>query len=325
MANDDVNPTPVNGYTGGVAVSNVLDNDTFDGGPIDLADYTITTPAAGSIPSGVSFNTATGEVSVAAGTAADSVSFYYQVCQNADPTNCDSALVTFVIGAAPLDAVADVSGNVSGYDGGTAISNVLANDTFNGSAINPAEVTLSLPVGVTVPTGLVFNTLTGSVTVLAGTPAGNYTFHYEICEILNPTNCDTALVSVTVTAAPLDGVADVSGEINGYDGGPAIMDVRDNDTLNGVVVDPTEVTLSVPVGVTVPTGIVFDTITGSVTVTAGTAAGDYTFYYEICEILNPTNCDTALVSVTVTAAPLDGVADVSGEINGYDGGSRLNK
>jgi hypothetical protein len=31
---------------------------------------------------------------------------------------------------------------------------------------------------------------------------------YQICEILNPTNCDTATVSVTVTTATIDAVAD---------------------------------------------------------------------------------------------------------------------
>ncbi|NHM08404.1 hypothetical protein G4D82_14360, partial [Flavobacterium sp. CYK-4] len=47
-------------------------------------------------------------------------------------------------------------------------------------------------------------TLSGTdVLVAAGTPAGTYTLTYQICEILNPSNCDTAIVTVTVSAASI--------------------------------------------------------------------------------------------------------------------------
>ena len=42
------------------------------------------------------------------------------------------------------------------------------------------------------------NPATGEVSVAPGTPAGTYTLVYEICEFLNPTNCDTAVVTMTV-------------------------------------------------------------------------------------------------------------------------------
>jgi hypothetical protein len=54
----------------------------------------------------------------------------------------------------------------------------------------------------------------------------------RICEILNPTNCDTATVTVTVGAAPIDAVNDSYGPINGANGGntPSVLT---NDTLGG--------------------------------------------------------------------------------------------
>jgi hypothetical protein len=55
-----------------------------------------------------------------------------------------------------------------------------------------------------------------NVLVAAGTPAGNYSLVYQICEILNPTNCDTATVSVTVTTATIDAVAAGTPINNGY-------------------------------------------------------------------------------------------------------------
>ena len=39
---------------------------------------------------------------------------------------------------------------------------------------------------------------TGAVTVAAGTPVGTYTLRYGICEIATPSNCDEAIVTVTV-------------------------------------------------------------------------------------------------------------------------------
>jgi hypothetical protein len=47
--------------------------------------------------------------------------------------------------------------------------------------------------GGNVPT---INPTTGTVVVPENTPAGSYTIVYQICDKLNPTNCDTATVNV---------------------------------------------------------------------------------------------------------------------------------
>ncbi len=94
--------------------------------------------------------------------------------------------------------------------------------------------------------GIVLDLLTGEVTVAPGTPAGTYTFTYQICEILNPTNCDDALVTVVVTPPDILAVDDdFSGNpINGMDGGVA-GNVLDNDLLNDDPVDAGDITISV--------------------------------------------------------------------------------
>ncbi|MBC8644222.1 hypothetical protein H9W95_09730 [Flavobacterium lindanitolerans] len=62
---------------------------------------------------------------------------------------------------------------------------------------------------------------------------------YQLCEILNPTNCDSATVTIVVTAAPIVAVNDTNATpVNGYVGGNAIPNVLANDTLNGVAVIP---------------------------------------------------------------------------------------
>ena len=86
--------------------------------------------------------------------------------------------------------------------GGVAVADVRVNDTLNGNPVVAAEVTLS-QVSTTNP-GVTLDPATGAVNVAPGTPAGTYTLTYELCELLNPTNCDQANVTVTVTAAPID-------------------------------------------------------------------------------------------------------------------------
>jgi hypothetical protein len=47
-------------------------------------------------------------------------------------------------------------------------------------------------------------------------PAGSYTIVYQICDKLNPTNCDTA--TVTVNVAPFDALNDTIAVANGTTG-----------------------------------------------------------------------------------------------------------
>jgi len=79
-----------------------------------------------------------------------------------------------------------------------------------------------------------------------------------------------------------------------------------SDTLNGVAVNPADVTLTV--GTSDPE-LTLDPATGFITVAPGTPAGTYTVEYTICEDLNPTNCATVVETVVVEAprAQLSGV------------------
>ncbi len=199
VANDDTS-SPINGSTGNPNVGNVLSNDTLNGVPISSTQITLTvvTPAnpvwSGSpVPS---VSPATGVVIVNPGTPAGTYTITYQICDNANTSNCDQATVTVYVTASPIVANND-SANPITSSGGIAFTNVLVNDTLNGIPVQPYQITLS-NVSSTSP-GV---TLSGTNVVVApGTPPGNYTLTYQICENLNPTNCDTAIVSVPVVAS----------------------------------------------------------------------------------------------------------------------------
>ena len=184
----------------------------------------------------------------------------------------------------------------------------MLNDTLNGTPVvigtNPGQVVLT---PVSVPTGLTLNA-DGTVTVATNTPAGSYNVQYTICEVTNPSNCDTVISVVTVAASVIDAVTETYGPINGTTGGTTPTVVL-NDTLNGTPVvigtNPGQVVLT---PVSVPTGLTLNA-DGTVTVATNTPAGSYNVQYTICEVTNPSNCDTVTSVVTVVASVIDAVTE----------------
>ncbi|WP_369769702.1 gliding motility-associated C-terminal domain-containing protein [Flavobacterium sp. WC2416] len=301
----------VNGFIGGTSLTNVLSNDTLNGSLVDPTKVTTTFVSATN--TGITLSGT--NVVVAAGTPAGNYSLVYQICEKLNPTNCDQATVTVTVTKAVIDAIDDTGASVNGFIGGTSLTNVLSNDTLNGSLVDPTKVTTTFVSATN--TGI---TLSGTnVVVAAGTPAGNYSLVYQICEKLNPTNCDQATVTVTVTKAVIDAIDDAGASVNGFIGGTSLTNVLSNDTLNGALVDPTKVTTTFVSATN--TGI---TLSGTnVVVAAGTPAGNYSLVYQICEKLNPTNCDQATVTVTVTKAIIDAIDDAGASVNGFIGGTSL--
>ena len=303
--------TNVNGYTGATNVVNVYTNDTLNGTAVTPSQVTLTTTVSNP---NLILNP-NGSVDVIPGTPAGPYTLTYQICEIANPTNCDTATVTVTVVAPAIDAVNDSATNVNGYTGATNVVNVYTNDTLNGTAVNPSQVTLTTTVS---NPNLILNP-NGSVDVIPGTPAGPYTLTYQICEIANPTNCDTATVTLTVVAPAIDAVNDSATNINGYTGATNVVNVYTNDTLNGTAVTPSQVTLTT----TVANPNLTLNPNGSVDVIPGTPAGPYTLTYQICEIANPTNCDTATVTVTVVAPAIDAVNDSATNVNGYTGATNV--
>ena len=95
-------------------------------------------------------------------------------------------------------AEADNVGDVDGRAGQTNVINVYDNDTINGDQASPGNSTLALAAGSVLPDGISFDPATGQVDVAPGTPEGDYTFDYTICDIAVPDNCETATVTIAV-------------------------------------------------------------------------------------------------------------------------------
>ena len=292
--------TVTNGANGGSA-GNVLTNDEYNSitNLVGNASVTLTWLT---VPAGI--QTATnGDLTVAAGTASGTYTVTYKLCENLNGGNCSTATATIVVGQAPIIARNNNYAVANGAVGGTT-SNVLENDTYNGTTnlVGNASITLTWN---TVPAAIQTNA-NGTISVPAGTPSGVYTLTYTICENLNNHNCSTATVTVAVGVSLIvaeDDNDDTFKIPNGANGGTT-SSVLANDNLNGVT-NPSinSVTLT---WTNVPTGIQTNT-NGSLTVPAGTPAGTYTVSYSICERLNGSNCSSATVTVVVGQASLTAV------------------
>lgn len=313
--------TGINGATGQDDVLDVLDGDELNNNPATLADVDITvlTPADPNEPGDLVpvLDPATGTVDVPAGTPAGTYEIVYQICETADPDNCSQNTATITVEASDIVATDDTVTGVNGATGADDVLNVFGDDTVNGVGADATNSILSVPATDaggnpnSVPPELEFDPADGSINVKPGTPAGTYSFTYEICEALNPTNCKTAVATVVVEASEVVATDD-STTVPAADataGADDVLNVFDDDTVNGDTASTGNANLSVPAQDadgnpnSVPSELVFNPADGTIDVAPGTVAGDYSFTYQICETLNPTNCKLAVATVTVAAAP----------------------
>ncbi|WP_349352875.1 MULTISPECIES: gliding motility-associated C-terminal domain-containing protein [unclassified Flagellimonas] len=304
-ANDDFGSTPA---LTEVAI-NILENDDFlpNADEINLG-VTSLLRLGGNAAGTVTFDAETGFVNYLP-TLAESnstVTIDYQVCNVLlDPNVCASATIFIEVGANTLDAVDDVYSATVGQDGVIADSNVLSNDTLNGELLTLADVILT-----STPTDELTINEDGTVSIASGTPTGNYTIEYTICDTSDATNCDTATVTVEVvqgTPNVINAVDDVYSATVGQDGVIADSNVLSNDTLNGELLTLADVILT-----STPTDELTINEDGTVSVNPGIMAGTYTINYTICDVLNVDNCDTATVTVQVmqgSANMIDAVDD----------------
>lgn len=195
VAVDDIG-SPVQSNTGGVAVGNILDNDTYNGLPVIPGNVTISVISPASDP-GVALNASNGEVTVATGTPAGDYTIVYQICMVSIPGDCDLATITVSVISLTGPIVVD---NSAFTDQGIPVDiNVLNNDLPGSGAIDPTTVTMvpgTEPDATTVGTFTV-NGITGLVT-FSPVPSfsGVTTVDYQVCDVNSL--CGDATISVTV-------------------------------------------------------------------------------------------------------------------------------
>ncbi len=302
-ANDDV--YTVTSTTGGL-VSNVLSNDTANGSPATVGTVSITSVTPSPLPNAPILDAATGNVTVSSTTPSGTYTITYEICPlgvaSAD-VSCDTATVTVVV--LPFIEANDDVYTVTSTTGGL-VSNVLSNDTANGSPATVGTVSITSITPSPLPNAPILDAATGNVTVSSTTPSGTYTITYEICPLgvaSADASCDTATVTIVVTAVTTPTVITATDDpvtVTTTQSG-TVVNVLDNDRLGTNTPTTSDVTITVtstPTGTIVPN---LDPSTGNVTVPSGTPTGTYVIGYEICTKSGTITCDTATVTIVVTA------------------------
>ncbi|OMQ11561.1 gliding motility-associated C-terminal domain-containing protein [[Flexibacter] sp. ATCC 35103] len=182
------------------------------------------------------------------------------------------------------------------------VINVLHNDTLEEIVVTASDVIIT----TVTPNAFLQLNPDGSVDVLPNAPAGVLTMVYQICEADQTDNCDTAIVTITISAPPApptpvvatdDVYANIGCNTFGLAGNLLSNDFKGLTKASLDLVNFTLLTQNNNAVKTDP-NITFDTL-GNVTVSSLTPAGTYEYSYQICDKLSPDNCDTATVTVIV--------------------------
>ena len=280
--------------TSGVArMVDVPANDTDVDGDLDLTSVSVTTPPA----HGTTSVNATGVVTYTpSGSYVGSDSFVYRICDGRQV--CDTATVTFNVTAVPVVpvipsppvAVDDSSPAVSGVPLMIAVAD---NDSDVDGNLDVTTVSVTVaPSHGTVSVDPVLGEITYTADSLY---TGTDTLTYEICDTTD--RCDTAIVTVRVTAPPATSAPPVAedNDVTTTNGKPVVIDVLGNDTDLDGDLDPTSV--SIVAGPSHGT-VDVDPDTGEVTYSPDSSyTGTDSFTYKVCDVDG--NCDTATVTVKV--------------------------
>lgn len=305
-------------------IIDILANDDYlpNNNPNNLGITNITR-IGGSAAGEVVFDADTGEVSYLPPIeeASSIVTIVYEVCNTVpEPDVCASATISISVTKGSIDAVDDefFVSIADATTGGTMPDiNVLDNDTLGGDPVLAFEIILT-----STTTGPLTINEDGTIDVAPGTPPDTYTIEYTICEIADPTNCDTAATTVNVVNVPpppppppgsIDAVDDeFSVSIEDAISGGTIPDINvlDNDTLDGLAVEVSEIIVT-----STTTGPLTINEDGTIDVSPGTAQDTYTIEYTICEIADPSNCDTATTTVEVLETPLAAIDAVDDDFS----------
>ncbi len=205
----------------------------------------------------------------------------YQICEIANPSNCDIGYITLHSYLEPIFAAPD---NFSAFPidttlGGTTPS-VLENDFSPcfGSLINAASV-----ISINFPANFILNG-DGTITVPIGATPGTYILDYTVCENFIVANCANSYATIVVTGS--------STVIGNYDDfslpnypNSTTDSVLNNDTVNGNPASTSTVQLT---PLNVPGGF---TLNANGTISIGNVPeGTYMVPYQICDSSNLSSC-----------------------------------
>jgi len=314
---------PVNSNTGGSVVANILDNDVYEGNPIDpnTVNITLIAPAANG---GVVLNTNTGEVTVAPGTPAGDYEMTYQICMISNPNNCDVANIYVTVLAAdlaitktvtpnPVEAgqavlyTITVTNNGPSEATGVLVEDVLVNDLSFISAAPQSGTTWSAPQWII---GDLANGESVELTLIANV-SESYSGDLSNTATVSSTSYDpndnnnSAIATTTVSAAtPI---------YNQYPAtGPGTLAFEDLWPAKGDY-DFNDLVIDYQFNITTSSANMVEQVTATFTIKAFGAALENGFGFQLSEAINPADLNVSGYSLTENYITLSGNGTEAGQ------------
>ena len=289
-----------------IVLGNILTNDSYNTQSVTTASVTIsTTTALTNVPY---IATATGEVLLPAHTPAGIYTLTYSLCPKSAPYNCSEVATVTVSVIKPLVIARDDTYTVT--IGTTSITeSIYSNDSIGEQTPNAYSVNFQAIGGSKDNDNfyVLSVNLAGNILIPKGTPTGTYTLQYRICDVKDTHNCATATITVIVTEIPIAPIVARDDTYTVTIGTTSITEsIYTNDSIGEQTPNASLVNFQVIGGSKDSDNfyLLSVNLAGNVLIPQGTPIGTYTLEYRICDIYHQSNCDTAIVKVSITSPPV---------------------
>ena len=247
-----------------------------------------------------------GNVLIPQDTPTGTYTLQYRICDVKDSHNCATATITVMVTEIPTPLIIARDDTYTVTIGTTTITeSIYSNDSIGEQTPNASLVNFQSIGGSKDSDNfyVLSVNLAGNVLIPQGTPIGTYTLEYRICDIHHQSNCDTAIVKVSITSPPVPpSTLVVTPDKFTYTGNAIVGNILDNDTIDDNPIELPNDDVNIEAKEPTDTAPYIETSTGNVIVPTHTPVGTYTLNYELC-IENLTICDATTVEVIVPDNP----------------------
>jgi len=289
-----------------IVLGNILTNDSYNSQSVTTASVTISTTTT--LTNAPYIATATGEVFLPAHTPAGTYTLTYSLCAKSAPYNCSGVTTVTVKVSKPLVIARDDTYTVT--IGTTSITeSIYSNDSIGEQTPNAYSVNFQAIGGSKDNDNfyVLSVNLAGNILIPQGIPTGTYTLQYRICDIKDTHNCATATITVIVTEIPIAPIVARDDTYTITIGTTTITEsIYSNDSIGEQTPNASLVNFQVIGGSKDSDNfyLLSVNLAGNVLIPQGTPIGTYTLEYRICDIYHQSNCDTAIVKVSITSPPV---------------------
>ena len=289
-----------------IVLGNILTNDSYNSQSVTTESVTISTTTA--LTNSPYIATSTGEVLLPAHTPAGTYTLTYSLCAKTAPYNCSEVATVTIIVSPPLVIARDDTYTVT--IGTTTITeSIYSNDSIGEQTPNASLVNFQSIGGSKDSDNfyVLSVNLAGNVLIPQGTPTGTYTLQYRICDVKDSHNCATATITVMVTEIPTPLIIARDDTYTVTIGTTTITEsIYSNDSI-GEQIPNTSLVNFQSIGGSKDSDnfyVLSVNLAGNVLIPQGTPIGTYTLEYRICDIHHQSNCDMAIVKVSITSPPV---------------------